>query len=935
MRGTIRARLLLGSAVCLLPALVNAQATQQPTPSIAATAPAGDAATPAPAADEIVVTGSHIIRNGFQAPTPVSVVTVQEIQKSAPVVIADYVNQLPALSGSTSPRTSTGIAGGTGGANLLNLRNLGPNRTLVLLDGRRVTPSTLTGAVDINTLPSGLIQRVDVVTGGASASYGSDAVAGVVNFILDTKFEGIKGTVQAGATTRGDGGTHSADLSVGKAFADGRGHIVLSGQYSSTDAVLLGDGRGWYKGYKVLANPHPGNGQPTNLILPNSSLNLTDAGLIVSGPLRGTAFNSAGGVATTNFPFGSIESGLFQSGGTQNADPTKYLTLLTPVKQGTAFGHVSYDFTDNITGYIEGSYGDSHTRTGSGLLYRFGTAIIQRDNYYLPASVRAQMTSAGVTNFGLWTDNLGLGQPIGVNRRQVARITGGLDGKIGSHWTWNAYGQHGVSKIRNAVDQDINVGNYSLAIDAVNNPATGNPICRSTLTNPANGCVPLNPLGVASLTSAQRAWLMGTAEQNIRIQEDIGSVSVQGDLFNLPAGAVSLAFGGEYRNEAAHAGADPTSLISSWYVGNYKPFRGSYNVKEGFAELLIPLLKNSPIGKSLAINLGGRVTNYSTSGTVETWKAGFTYQPVDDLRLRFTRSRDIRAPNLNDLFLGGVSLALPVTDPFRNNQPLTILQVTSGNPNLKPEIASSLTGGIVYSPHWFNGFSLSIDYYDIKIRDAIATSAAPTIINLCFQGNQAFCGVLHRDASGTLTEVDVVPFNAQSEKARGIDFEADYRTGLGSGQLQLRALVNYVNQLKIVTPTGVITRAGEAGDNLGIAQGVPHWRGLVEADYDVGPLSVQLKGRFIGAAKTESDYTPAQVNINNVPAIFYLDTFIGYDVKFGNSDAQLFIAMDNVLDKSPPVDVSNDTLNSINSGTNPALYDAIGRDFRVGVRFKL
>jgi outer membrane receptor protein involved in Fe transport len=258
----------------------------------------------------------------------------------------------------------------------------------------------------------------------------------------------------------------------------------------------------------------------------------------------------------------------------------------------------------------------------------------------------------------------------------------------------------------------------------------------------------------------------------------------------LPAGAVSLAFGGEYRNEAAHAGADPTSLISSWYVGNYKPFRGSYDVKEGFAELLIPVLKNSPVGKSLAINLGGRVTNYSTSGTVETWKAGVTYHPVDDLRLRFTRSRDIRAPNLNDLFLGGVSLALPVTDPFRNNQPLTILQVTSGNPNLKPEIASSLTGGIVYSPRWFNGSSLSVDYYDIKIRDAIATSAAPMIINLCFQGNQAFCGFLHRDATGTLTEVDVVPFNAQSEKARGIDFEADYRTNLGPGQLQLRTLVN-------------------------------------------------------------------------------------------------------------------------------------------------
>ena len=308
------------------PASPAATPSTAPTPSAEAAPEAADAnqaqsVPPAATASDIVVTGSRLVRNGAQAPTPVSVVTGAEIARSAPVTVADYVNQLPALSGSSTPRTpQSSVGAATGGANLLNLRNLGPNRTLVLLDGRRTTPSFLTGVVDINTLPTALIKRVDVVTGGASASYGSDAVSGVVNFILDTKFTGVSGNIQSGISTRGDSASYNASLSAGTGFADGRGHVIVSGSYAKQEAAFL-DGRGWYKAYKIFANPAfvAGNGQPARLILPNTTLNTTDYGLIGTGPLRGTAFDVNGNVATTNFPFGPITSGFFQSGGTANA----------------------------------------------------------------------------------------------------------------------------------------------------------------------------------------------------------------------------------------------------------------------------------------------------------------------------------------------------------------------------------------------------------------------------------------------------------------------------------------------------------------------------------------------------------------------------------------------------------------------------------------
>ena len=904
--------------------------------ALASSPPEAEAAEAATSADEgasIVVTGTRIARNGADAPTPVSVIGEAEIQRAAPVTIADYVNQLPALQGSTTPKTHGNTALGAG-ANLLNLRNLGVNRTLTLLNGRRVTPSTLTGAVDVNTLPTALVQRVDVVTGGASAAWGSDAVSGVVNFVLDTKFTGVKGSIQSGISGQGDAANVSADLSAGTSFADGRGHLLLSGNYSKSKSAFL-EGRDWDRGFAIFNNPAfaAGNGQPRQLILPNSSLLITNSGLVTTGPLRGTAFDEAGQVATTAFPFGPIISGVFQSGGPNGNVPEQQL-IVAPLEQGSAYARASFDLTENLTLFAEGSYGDSYTEVVSGTLRRQAADMIRSDNFFLPQSVRDRMNAAGVATIGVFSNKPHLGILTGTNSRSVLRGLAGIEAKFGD-WTGSASYQEGRAKIRTEGVNNFITSRYLLAIDAVRDPVTGGPICRSTLTDPTNGCVPLNPLGNTPLTAAQSAYFIGTSSQNLQVNQKVAEASIQGPLFTLPAGEVSAAFGAEYRKESAEADADPLSQSLSWFASNFGPFSGSFNVKEVFAEIQVPIFKDSPLGQSLEVNGAVRHADYSTSGSANTWKLGLSYQPIEDLRFRVTRSRDIRAPNLNDLFLSQIINTVAVQDPFNNNATVQQQQITSGNRDLDPEVARSLTAGVVYRPSWLEGASVSVDYYDIKIKKAISTSSSQQIVNQCFAGNQLFCDAITRNAAGTITSILVVPFNAASESARGIDVEMGYRTSFLDGTLDTRILFNYVDKLEILSPSGLVTtRAGELGTNLGAAQGVPHVRALATTSYSTEAFDLQLKGRLIGGGKMEVDFGPLDVNRNDVPAIFYLDVFAGANIQSGDLRGQVFLAVDNVLDKDPPVVVSQDNVNAIGYGTNLAIYDTVGRAFRVGVRAK-
>ncbi len=910
----------------------------------AAFAQSASAASEAPAAapsniTEVVVTASRITRNGYTAPTPTTVVSAAQIQTAAPASIADYVNELPALVGSITPRVATTGASATVGANLLNLRALGANRTLVLLDGHRVAPTTLTGNIDTGMLPSALVQRVDIVTGGASAAWGSDAVAGVVNFVLDRNFTGLKGDVQGGVSQRGDAGFLKTELSYGAKFAQDRGHILVSGEYLNDNGADPVTSRSWFKSYKVINNPAytPTNGQPLRIVAPNVGLGVATVGGLITSPgaLRGAQFDNGGRPEPFNFGF---TSGVLSVGG-DGQDVSQAIELAVPSRVYNLYSRASYDLTANINAYVEVGYAKADTTIFARPYERDGNITIRNDNAYLDPAVKARMATAGVTSFSLGKIFLDWGPAEGVNDRHQVRIVTGLEGKLGGSWAWDAYYQHGETHFTTG-DYTNNpiTANFNAAIDAVIGPS-GQVACRSTLTTPTNGCVPFNVFGSGRLTAATAAYMFGQSVQYTTIKQDVAAASIHGEPFSLWAGPVSIATGAEYRKEQYAATTDALSPSTPFFLGNYKPSRGSFDVKEGFLEVVAPLLAGQPFAKHLDFNGAVRETHYSLSGSVTSWKVGATWDIDDQLRFRVTRSRDIRAPNLNELFQAGNALNQTINDPVTHTS-YSIQQFAGGNLNLKPEQADTTAFGGVFRPSWLSGFAASVDYFDIKINGAIYTQAAQNVIDQCNAGVTSQCAYLTRNAgSGLITTVSLIPQNISSEATRGVDIDVSYHKPLDAfvhdwpGQVTLRALGAYVAS-RTVTANRVTTQY--AGTNANVDQNseaVPSWRWMMSATYDRGPFSSTVTARYISAGVFNKAWGPLDINNNNIPSVTYVDLAVSYKFEVMGSDSQAYLVVQNLFDKDPPVAPIYGATGFLSSGTNGYLYDLIGRQFRAGIRF--
>lgn len=894
--------------------------------------PAGESAEPQSDASsseqDIVVTGSRVVRDGFQSPTPLTALGAEQIALTAPANIADAVNQLPAVATGLNPRAgnlSTSL--GIGGLNILNLRNLGPTRTLVLVDGRRVAGSTSSGLVDINTIPQHLIERVEVVTGGASAAYGSDAVAGVVNFILNKNFTGLRYEAQAGISSRGDAGSRKVAATFGTNFADGRGHFIISGTYSDQDGVFNTNSRGWYNATKLVRTGSPST---FTLASPVYLSNAAAGGLILSGPNAGTQFGPGG--APSQFQFGTPTgtAGLM-IGGTPS-DIAGAIPLAAEVRNRNIFSRLAFDVTDDLNLFVEGSYGHSKVFSPNVYQFKLGNLSIQSDNAFLPDSIRAPAGQGTSLTFGTWNQDIGKLEVR--NDIQTYRAVAGLQWKLGGSWTFDAYYQYGRTDAHNEVANETIIARYNQAIDAVRD-SSGAIVCR----DPANGCVPLNIIGTGVASPAAIAWVTGTTERDSRIEQHVAAASVQGEPFSTWAGPVSVAVGGEYRKEKVSETVDPLSLTNAYFSGNFKPINGAYSVKEGFAEVVVPLAKDAPFLQSLEANGAVRVTDYSTSGTVTTWKIGGTWRPVDDILFRAVRSRDIRAPNIADLFAQSQATQV-VTDPFNGGRIDTITAfLNSGNPNLKPEIAQSFTAGVVLTPRWINGLSVSFDYYNIKIGGYITSIAGNTqqAVDLCFIGNQAACSLVTRGSDGRISSVRLAGTNAGSLRTSGFDIEAAYRFDLGAGRMSLRALASHLSKLNVDTSVVRTEYAGEvSGQNVlaSVPAYFPKWRGSLTASYEQGGFTLGLIGRFIGKGVVANSFNSTTIANNTIKAVGYLDAAISYRFEDVKSSPELFLAVENVLDRDPPRVAPNSALQFLNTGTSPGFYDTIGTSFRVGIRGK-
>ncbi|WP_299651385.1 TonB-dependent receptor [Sphingomonas bacterium] len=936
------------------PALAQEAPTEpEQIPPVSAPAAAQDEAQAESGGGEITITGSRIQRDGYRAPTPLTVLNTEDIEATAPANIADYVNDIPSLVGSATPANSNlQISAGTAGVNALNLRGLGTARTLVLLDGQRSVGSTLGALVDVNTFPQGLIKSVEIVTGGASAAYGSDAVSGVVNFILDKEYSGLKGVAEYGITDYGDAASYRFNLTAGTGFAGGRGHLLLNGELAVKEG-LHGVPRDWNnRGAYMINNPAyaVGNGQPERLVVSGAGLSqATRGGVITNTALRGTQFGVGGAVSQYNFG-GNRDP--WQIGGDWQATQVNGFQSLDPEEnRKSAFGRLSFEILDGLELFGQASYARSENLGWLGVQLNQANVTIRSDNAFIPAPVRAQLQALGIAQFTLGTTNADL--PIRKNDtdRELQRYVVGANGSFplfAGRARWDVYYQKGVSATREMARDITNNARLALAQDAVFalagnaiGVAAGTIVCRSTLTAPGNGCVPLNRLGIGVASPAALEYVLGNPFRRQRFEQNVYAANLSFDAFQLPAGPVSVAVGAEHRREKV-SGEVPTEFQSGWFVGNFLPSFGAYDVTEGYVELLVPVIDG------LDLNGAVRGTDYSTSGYVTTWKAGVTFQPIPDIRLRATRSRDIRAPNLGELFTAGSTRINVVIDSSQNNASVQFAGTTRGNPLLEPERADQWGAGVVLTPRFLRGFAMSVDYYDIMIDGAIGSVNAQTIVDRCNEGVEAFCTAVVRgpNAFGNALQVFESPFNFARQRAKGIDIEGSYRVPIGAGDVTLRAMAT--RYLKNFFDNGIDAPVERVGQNGVDAGTTPKWLYRVQGGYSNAGFQANLVGRGVSAGVYDNSFiecagncpvssvTNRTINDNRIKGAFYLDAATSYEVKIGERTLQLFLSVNNLLDKDPSLVAPGPAGSAYATpATNQSLYDLLGRTYRFGVRFSM
>ena len=947
----------------------------------------------------ITVTGSRIARDGYTAPTPVSVLGEVDIQAQSPPNIANFVNQIPSIAGSASPASSTAsLSGATAGISAISLRSLGASRTLVLIDGQRSVASSATGLVDINTIPQALVERVEVVTGGASAAYGSDAVGGVINFILKKDFTGLQLNADYGETTYGDGANYNFTATAGAKFMDNRLHVMGNFQYFKQEHIPFVDRKWNQTGYNLILNPDyvAGNGQPEFIVRSGTGpQNFTPGGVITQGivrnsngqevfvntALRGTTFglvNPSTGIASVGqLTYGRAvnQNAIAMLGGDWQETGRGFngSTSLEPGQERIGgFARVSFEVSPSVNVYASFAYNKQSGESNYLQPVNNGSLTIRPDNAYLPTAVAQQIVAQGLTGIRVGTSNAGM--PVGGanNVREVYRYVVGGKGDfelLGKSWNWDAYYQRGFSRLQEQLFGTWLTSRINAASDAVfaqaGNPlgvAPGTIVCRVNVdTNPNNnqpGCVPLNRIGEGGQSEAAINYILNDGNQPKRfqrLQQDVAALTFSGEVFDLPGGAAAVAIGGEWRQEKIDSKVDPI-FNNGWQYGNYLENRGKYNVKEAFVELSLPVFTGAEL------NGAARVTDYSTSGTVATWKVGATWQAIDDLRFRGTVSRDIRAPNLDELFAAGTGRSNTVLlreagQPVRT---IEYQQLATGNPRVQPEIARSWTVGAVATPTFLPGFAMSVDYYQVKLSGAIGTLQPQDVVDLCFvTGDQSQCSNLTivRNSGGQIerfSQILLFPINYAFQTNKGIDFETSYRTSLDrvhtslDGTLTLRgSATHYISNLIDDTLNTPRETAGQIASAQITTQGPPKWSYRLSAIYDSQRVTAALIGRGYTSGVIDNNAIVCTTacpltsranptfDQNRVGGAFFLDASLAYKFPVRGSEAMLQLTVNNVLNRDPTLWPNGPTGDSQFAfpQTSRTLGDRLGRTYRLTARF--
>ncbi len=993
-------------------------------------------AADAPATESVTVTGTRI--SGTDTPTPVQVQTAAQLQDITPASISEGLDKNPIFMGGSTPNNATTGANGRGGnlpGYFLNLRNLGTIRTLVLLDGHRVPGTNYDTTVDTQSLPQLLVQRVETVTGGASAVYGSDAVTGVVNFILDHKFDGLKGVFQGGISDYGDRRGMRAGLAGGEDLLGG--HLIWSAEYKDSDAITDSAARPLgNKGYSVVGGGTAAS--PYYLVQNIRQANTAPGGLITSAnsPGYGMQFLSNGQLGAFN-PGTPTATTNFNIGGDGGIEHNEYLLPVTNNAQ--FFAHYDHDITGNVTGWIEARYAlersyeagqiftntsggntltgnctpvngvctgnptVNYTNNGSGAQYPI--TIYSGNAFLTPAQQAFLFPAGGATSFQMNRMDNDLMSKLSLDNHMGAlQVSGGLKGTLLDKYDWDFSYSHGETRNQLTSRGNINSSRFFAAIDAVKDPTTGNIVCNVSITAPGAfpGCAPLNLFGQsatvtngsnasqAALNYIQNPPTSWTAHNGL----DDFSGNINGTLFDLPAGPLKAAVGVEYRLASldvtsttpdntfnpqylrlappgtfASTTASPTGTFPAPNLSRFKevqsPGRGSENVSEANLELDAPLLKDLPGIELLSVNAAARYTEYHVGGidptstdgastkasfSASTWKVGAEWQVIDDLKIRASRSRDIRAPTLWDLFQG------PLTTTSGNLDPLTgvsgsVNTSSVGNPQLKPEVARQTTVGGVFTPTFLPGFTATFDYFHIVIANQIAAISGnnQTVLNTCESsgGSSPLCNLIVRPGAYNDTSATNFPLlylsapqNTQTTWSEGFDVEANYQTDLTEwtplpGMLDFNLMWSHTTLLKSVLtlPGSVTTDIAGAANAPGAA--LPRDKAAFTVDYTLDALNVDVQERYYSPVRQNADPTIVY-DIPNVPSYFITDLNLAYDFDAANMPFTGFLHIDNLFNKQPDVIQASGYTGS--PGMNyPVLpyEDLIGRYYTVGVRFKM
>ena len=950
---------------------------------------------------EIVVTGSRLGSANADSPSPIVVLDSDELLHQGSPRAEDLLNSLPQVnSGLTLGANGASVAPLTGTATA-DLRGIGAFRTLVLIDGKRTAPGDpINPSADLNTVPSTLVKRVEVLTGGASAIYGSDAVSGVVNFILDTKFTGFKfdveGAINRGSNDRGDlqtierasgvnsprgavydGGSLDMSVVFGQDIFGGTGHITAYAGYRQTRAVA-GSSRDF------------------------SSCTLTETGTSYSCLLDGTTasgqFVSPSGNPLTLDTANGRSFRPFAPGDSFNPAPYQYLQR--PDKRYNAGVFASNKFNDALDLYGEAQYTDdrtsvryepSGTTATNSALNQYG---INCNNPLLSASqVFDLCTSSGLgpldtAQVGIGRRNVEGGQRADEFHHQSYRLVVGLKGQISEPWSYDASVVHGRVNSRERLSNDISQSRLANALTVVS--VGGVPTCQSVVDGTDPACVPYNIYSVDGVTPAALKYLTeggmqsGYAERTIVTGQIIGELGKYGIKSPFADTGISFAAGAEYRVESVLYNPDAAYATGDLLVaGGTHPTKGTFRVSEAFAEAKIPLIEERPFAKQVVLNLSDRFAHYTPQGNVNAYGIGLEWAPVASARLRGSISRAVRAPNAYELFTSQVLGQAGLIDPCAGAAPgatpaqcartgvtpgeygtidlngqSSINVVTGGNPKLKPETADTATFGIVLTP--LANMLFSADYWRIKVKQFVGSLPAAFTVSTCLNtGDPTYCGLIHRDAAGSLStgngaaagRVFGTRFNTGSYGTSGVDFEGRYlwnlekTLGSTAGSLAFGftgsvALDNPIN----VTPGGSeFDCTGYYGFNCsgaGPTSPVPRWRHRLRTTWETSnDLQVSVNWRHIGRMKSE--FTSGNSNLSNPGNVFPIDSHIA-SVDYFDLDASMEVVphvnvrmgINNLTDRKPPVIGFTASPQLVNGNMAAGVYDSLGRYLFAGVTVK-